>query len=387
MNAESFAGVREPALAALLNALVDRIEARPFPERSRDLVFPLNPHNWPEFFAIDHPRERTFVWQALETVVGQPGFELRLDQRKSRLDLDIWERRPKIIVSPDGEAFLREATKRYPSATSRWMEQWRQAVLTRFGEGELGTRLLSRPISIIQRSADEVLERFAALAALSDSGLMLHEVASRQFWGLSKILSGQQEAIALLLGQPICPFPDKPVQLLVSALTDDADAPILFVENAATFESLASGRLDAARDFILVFASGYKASARRLRSPGGSSVYFAPRVLTSNVELPGKFLVWLYSASTDRAIHFWGDLDFAGMDILKELRVVFPEAQAWKPGYDALLDRLYLGESHAPDEAKKSGQNDPGETGCRYADGVLLPALREYVRFVDQESL
>ena len=64
---------------------------------------------------------------------------------------------------------------------------------------------------------------------------------------------------------------------------------------------------------------------------GQQLVYFAPRVLTSNVELPGKFLVWLYSASTDRAIHFWGDLDFAGMDILKELRVVFPEAQAWGP--------------------------------------------------------
>lgn len=387
MNAESFVGVGEPALAALLNALVDRIEARPFAERSRDLVFPLNPGNWPEFFAIDHPRERAFVWQSLETVVGQQGFELRLDQRKSRLDLDIWERQPKIIVSPDGEAFLREATKRYPSITSRWLEQWRQAVSTRFGEGELGARLLSRPISIIQRSPDEVLERFVAVAALSDSGLMLHEVASRQFWGLSKILNGQQEAIALLLGQPFCPFPDKPVQLLVAALTDDADAPILFVENAATFESLASGRLDAARDFILVFASGYKASARRLRCPGGSSVYFSPRVLTSNAELPRTFLVWLYSASTDRPIHFWGDLDFAGMDILKELRVVFPEAQAWKPGYDALLDRLYLGESHAPDEAKKSGQTDPGQTGCRYADGVLLPALREYGRFVDQESL
>ena len=75
------------------------------------------------------------------------------------------------------------------------------------------------------------------------------------------------------------------------------------------------------------------------------------------------------------------------MDILKELRVMFPQAQAWQPGYEALLGRLEAGESHAPDEAKKSGQNDPGRTGCQYSDEVLLPALRKYARFVDQESL
>lgn len=48
---------------------------------------------------------------------------------------------------------------------------------------------------------------------------------------------------------------------------------------------------------------------------------------------------------------------------------------------------LETAQSHAPDEAKKSGQTDPGQTGCRYADAVLLPALRQHERFVDQESL
>ncbi|MGE5622520.1 MAG: hypothetical protein ACM3WS_05135 [Bacillota bacterium] len=53
------------------------------------------------------------------------------------------------------------------------------------------------------------------------------------------------------------------------------------------------------------------------------------------------------------------------MDILKKLRVIFPGAQAWHPGYQALLDLLVAGEPHVPGEAKKSGQNDPGQTGCR----------------------
>lgn len=386
MNSDPSGEIREPALVALLNALIDRIEAKPFAERSRDIIFPLNPGSWPGFFAIDHPGERAFVWQRLGAIIKKPGFSLKLDQRRSRSDLDVWERQPKIVVAPQGEEFLREATGRWPKDKS-WIKQWEQAVLSRFGEGKLSAKLLSRPLAIIQRAPDEVLERFAAIADLCGSNLMLHEVASRQFWGLSKILNGQQEAVALLLGQDSCPFPDKPVQLVVQALTDDADAPILFIENATTFESLASGRMEEARGFILVYASGYKASARRIRTEGGSSVYFALRVFSDNVALPQRFLEWLYSTDVVRAVYFWGDLDFAGMDILRELRVVFPETQAWKPGYDKLLDRLIVGESHAPEEAKKSGQTDPVHTSCHYADDVLLPALRKYGHFVDQESL
>lgn len=386
MSGEAFDGVREPALAALLNALVDRIDTKPFAERSRDLLFPLSHESWPEFFAIDHPGERAIVWQWVETLASRPGLALKLDERKSRRDLDIWERQPRLVVTPEAEGLLREVTGRPPKDLS-WAIGWRNAVERRFGESELTVRLLSRPIHISQRPPEEILDRFAGIATLADSNLMLHEVASRQFWGLSKILNGQQETVALLLGMALCPFPDKPVQILVSSLTDDADAPILFIENAATFESMASGRMEMARGFILVYASGYRAAARRLRTPGGSSVYFAPRVFDKSAALPGGFLIWLYSASQDRPIHFWGDLDFAGMDILKELRALFPEAKAWKPGYEALLDLLVAGESHAPDEAKKSGQNDPGQTGCCYADEVLLPALRKHRRFVDQESL
>lgn len=389
MNAEAPNAdlVRNPALLALLNALVDRIDAIPFAERSRDIVFPLNDRSWPAFFGIDHPQERTFVWQLLERLMREPGFTLRLDERRIARDLDIWDRTPKIIVTKESELLLREITGRQPSVKAVWLSHWRRAVEARFGEGALVSRLMARPIAVFQRTPEEVLERFADIAHHSDSDLMLHEVASRQFWGLSKVLVGQQEAIALLLNQAECPFPDKPVQLVVQSLTDDLGAPVLFIENAATFESVASGRLSEAKGFILVYASGYKASARRIRKAGGSSIYFAPSTFEGNPALPRAFLDWFYSTDMTKPVHFWGDLDFAGLGILKELRVVFPQAQAWKPGYDQLLEHLDAGESHAPDEAKKSGQSDPTKTGCCYADEVLLPALRHYGRFVDQESL
>lgn len=113
MSGEAFAEVREPALAALLNALVDRIEAKPFAERSRDLQFPLKPESWPGFLSSTTPGERTVVQQWLEVLTKQPGFELKLDRRKSRLDLDIWERRPRIVVTREAEGFLRKAKGRH----------------------------------------------------------------------------------------------------------------------------------------------------------------------------------------------------------------------------------------------------------------------------------
>jgi hypothetical protein len=387
MSANDIPRHRPVALTALLNALVDRIDAKPFAERRRDIGFSLSAGTWPEFFAITHHGERMFVWHALEALKSQPGFSLLLDQRRGQRDLDIWERSPKLVIAAQAEVFLRNETGRQPSTLVTWIGQWRQAVPARFSNAALCKRLLSNPIVILSRSPEQVLERFAGIPALAGENLMLHEVASRQFWGLSKILNGQQEAIALLLGTDISVFPDKPVQLLVAARTADPAAPILFVENAATFEAMAAGRLSAAEGFFLIYASGYKASARRLRSPVGSSVYFAPSVFEQNAVLRLSVLAWLHGTDVTRPVHFWGDLDFSGMDILKELRVVFPGAQAWRAGYEPLLARLLADESHAPDEARKSGQTDPGLTGCSYADEVLLPALRMRGRFVDQESL
>lgn len=376
-----------PALLALLHAVMNRIESKPFAERTRDIHLALDARSWPVFFEIAYPGERLYVWRALEALLVQPGVTLRLDQRRGYLDLDLWERSPTLVVSASAEPWLREMTQRMPSASDAWVAAWRVAVAERYGVSAVAARLMARPVLILERSPDEVLSRLDSIATLVGADLMLHEVASRQFWGLSKTLNGHAETLTLLLNLEACPFPERPVQLLVATRTAQPDAPILFVENAATFEALAAGRLLAADDHVLVFASGYKASARRLRQPGGCSVYFAPDVVRDGLALVDAFLAWLCSDDASRPVYFWGDLDFAGLDILRSLRGNIVQAQAWQPGYDALLDHLQAGESHGPEEAGKERQVDPGMTGCAYADEILLPALRQFGRFVDQESL
>jgi len=93
---------------------------------------------------------------------------------------------------------------------------------------------------------------------------------------------------------------------------------------------------------------------------------------------------WLFDG-VHWPVYFWGDLDFSGMDILAKLKKVFPTIEPWYNGYVPMLNALQAGDGHSPEEAKKEKQTDPVTTGCEYADLVLLPALRKYNRFLDQE--
>jgi hypothetical protein len=78
---------------------------------------------------------------------------------------------------------------------------------------------------------------------------------------------------------------------------------------------------------------------------------------------------------------------WSGMRILAAMRMSFPGLQGWESGYEALRATLMAGAGHSPEAAEKQGQRLVEETGCPYADSVLLPALRETGRFVDQEQV
>jgi hypothetical protein len=147
---------------------------------------------------------------------------------------------------------------------------------------------------------------------------------------------------------------------------------------------LARRRPPSTEHLALIYASGYRCSARRLRTADGASVYFAAATLPS-LDERDRFCAWLTRNGPEIPVAFYGDLDYAGMSILARLRSSFPHAIAWQPGYDVMLASLRSGAGHPPEAARKGGQQDPISTGCPYADEVLLPALRQYGRFVDQE--
>jgi hypothetical protein len=282
----------------------------------------------------------------------------------------------------------------------RRADTWNRRLLAHLSENwEAGDTLqkqdlldyLSRSpfLALAGMPVSDAMHSLATLRALCASGaaMPLREASARVFQGRSKVLDSREELLRLLGATPGQLW-EAPIQLLLDIPPSFDQA--LFVENLVTFERMADGRSPAWARTVLVYAAGFKGSAKRLRSRQGCRIY----VRTSQREglaqdaAVGRGLdaigAWLFGRS-EMPVHFFGDLDFAGMQILASLRDVFTGAQAWMPGYSELAGLLSSGGGHLPDMASKEGQTDPGATGCAYADGVLLPLMRQHGRFVDQE--
>lgn len=229
-----------------------------------------------------------------------------------------------------------------------------------------------------------------AVACRSGQSGYVRQLSAKYFNGHSKVLDSREEMLRLL-GAREGQFLEAPIQVLVSLPSDWArhqpGATVLFIENLVTFESMADSRQPEWAKAALVYASGFKGTAKRLRTPRGSTLYW--RASTSDTDRLA-FKDWLHaldpSAQQSTVVSFYGDLDSAGMQILAQLRQSMPNCCAWRPGYEALLSLLQLSKGHRADSAGKEGQTDPGLTGCAYADAVLLPALRHSGLCVDQEA-
>lgn len=372
------AALGEPLVRRVMTRVIDRLDAQPTAERTHSIRINLDAAIAPEIHAAESLAARAVAWASIDGVVAAEWAIL--DYRRHRKHGSREEREPYLDFrwSDAVEDLIRERLRR-PRKTASYTMQWRallaQANLS-LPEGALA-KLSAAPIEIGGRSVDDVFARFLSIRDLASQPLLLREVASRVFWGLSKILDGRADVVAALLGSDECPFPEQPVVLNVHVIAKPKI--FLFVENHVAFERLKNR--DNLVDAALIFSSGFRGAAARLRKMGGCSVYYSR---ASDPVAMEAFERGLFSTA-DIPTFFWGDLDYSGLAILASLRTIFPSAQAWRPGYDPMLARLTGGDGHSPGESGKERQRAIEATGCTYADEQLIPALRTSERFLDQE--
>lgn len=360
----------EAEIRALLSAALDRFDRQRGVDRQRRIHLMALEH-LPSLARSDAAADQT--WALVQELERRGALAIR---RTARGPYDVDWLAAKIAFSPEAEGTLRTWLGRDWSAPAKSI--WREAIEKHaHAFHDRGAALLSQRIAIENRSALEIVAALAGAAKLT-APMTLRQLSAAVFWGNSKILDERGELIAALL--PHLQIRDRTLVMAVHLPRECRG--VLFIENQDTYTTAASGMPVEARELALVFAAGFRGSAARVRSRSGCLLHYAGR---GWLEFAERFDAWWYDGGAALGpCWFWGDLDFAGMQILKNLRERFEGLDAWPPGYASMLAQLKScgGYGVRIDEAR--GQVDPVMTGCEYADRELLPAIREYGQ-MDQE--
>lgn len=372
--------VQSGPVQQLLNLLVDRMDGAEQRGSGRVQSVGLGERTWPALYKATRESEKEDLWEHVKAMAAWGWLEVKPE---TALRLRSGYATSPRLVAADVVA-VRTAVGRLERLKSA-PERWRLAVNSGLeASTEVRSAVGEYCIEIPERTMAEVVERLNLLPGLAEKPLLLREVSSQLFWGMSKILDKRQSMVAAILGTDECPFPESPVQLQVF-LPQGGYQGILFIENLMSFERAIRSRGQAFGALALVYASGFKGSAQRLRRPDGCSIFYSGRGVISQ-DVRDGFEAWLFGREA-RPAYFWGDLDWSGMRILAAMRSTFADLGAWEPGYRAMLEALCAGHGHPPEAADKAGQRPVASTGCSYADGALLRALSAEGRFVDQETI
>lgn len=360
--------------------LVNRLDAAEQRGSASAQSTALGERTWPALYKATRESEKEALWAHVQELVRW-GWVLVRPECAAR-STSGYAASPRISVV--NVIAVREVVGRVQRKKSA-AECWREAVFAGLkASSETKETVSGYCIDMPDRTMVEIVERLNELPGLADKPLLLREVSSQLFWGMSKVLDNRQGLVAAVLGVTECPFPDSPIQLQVY-LPHERCQGVLFIENLMTFERAARSESTAFEGLALVYASGFKGSAQRLRTLDGCSLFYSSRGGLSQGIRDG-FEMWLFGTSGAPAF-FWGDLDWSGVRILTAMRTNFPNLTAWQPGYQRMLNVLRDGKGHSPEAADKVGQFPIASTGCAFTDGQLLPALREHERFVDQEAI
>ncbi len=359
--------------ARLLQRFLDKLD-----KQQTRLTLKIDAKRAPELFDFQTD-DASHLWYLIESLDHEYHI-LSIKLARTRPHQERYEN-ARLRFNPDKELLVRHWLQR--PALDPYAVIWHgtlDRLQGRFEDG--GAALRQQIVRIEGKGAEHVIRAFAGIDDQLHQPLSLRTLSARCFWGDSKFLDHREALIRAL-------FPRAAEQLLPRPLLLNIYLPrqlnqIVFVENQDSFLTLVALDLP---DTALVYSAGFRGSAGRIRQTG--QVVFSVLNPEQQGAVAEQLKVWWFdqSAQLDVRCGFWGDLDFAGMAILKALRLTFPGMTAWRPGYAPLLQRLLAGAGHPAPLAGKERQLDPEATGCRYADSELLPAMRKHALFIDQEAV
>jgi len=365
--------LKDVSIAKVCHTLLDKLDKQPISERSHNLSVQINAKQFPELFSPSTVDEDVRLEVKIQDLLLLGLFDIKQTKKKAHLPLS--ERDAKLIFNSEFEDKLRVFYNR-DRIQNTWLEALHKVDVL---DKKLLTFLQNNPLKVKHKSDDEVVAKLLEWIPNIKSNSARKESA-RCFWGLSKIFDNQEAYKAYF------ELEDMPISLLVYMQTPIVEE-VLFIENKDTFYEVCDSGHAAFKNSVIIYASGYMASAKRIRQHRGSKMYLELNSKHTEESI-AKFIAWFYKeSSTDIPVYFWGDLDYEGMNILKALKVNFDNVDAWVKGYDMMLEEVKKSLGHTPEMAGKERQVllNANILGCAYADKSVVPILDKEALFIDQE--
>ena len=365
----------EPLIQSILHRFIDQLEQNVKP------LFRINRKTTPELYD-DTDEDPKYLWDLVKTLDNEYHILTVKKPRSPVRGRESFEN-TQLLFNLDKEPQVRQWLNRpaFDPYTLTWNERFAKV----WHLFEDGGAALEQPLRVEGKSAGEVLQGFATLAQEIQTPQTLRNLSAKCFWGDSKFLDAHADIVYALF--PEAKHTVLPRPLMMNIALPEAFDEVIFVENLDSFlmlKQLAYKDQRFARS-AFVYSAGFKGTSATVRKRG--EVVFSALSLPDTRALSAFEQWWLSSDDHHQRCYFWGDMDYAGLSILAALRRSFTTLCCWQPGYSKMLAFHAAGLGHAIRDADKMMQLDPRSTGCPYADEILLPAIRQQQRFLDQEAV
>lgn len=361
----------EPEIKQLLQSFVGRIAKMP------DVIKPLRSSLKPDHFAQNEQGNQS--WALLKRLA--PDFiDIKPATKRNLFDPE-WSGAIVYFKIENKDKLFEWLNFKLDDSLHRWQQALNASDLAACDSVNFDSLNVS-PITFPGKTDSEMIQKLVLIANDNRKELTLREISARHFWGDSKFLDNKSDWLA----NSFMNLSVSARKIQVNYFLPEYYDQVLFVENLDTYHQLIQKRGDFTQTFAIVYASGFRLTASRIRVPGSVSLHQVSQNQCQSQ--PQPFIDWWFGRSADNLpSFFWGDFDFSAMSILKLLRHQFNDMQLWQPGYQAMQQQVEAGNAHLMSLRDKSGQNDPVDTGCDYADSVILPLLRQHQSCFDQEGI
>ncbi len=363
-------------IQAVLNWFITQLDKQGFDTRQRAPVLHIKKSN-PLFKSLYRFDENAdFIWSCIKQLTEKEGI-FKLQLARNHYAQDVVYDRARLIFNPDKEELVRQWLQR-PRIDPE-ISHWNELVRKHQSFFEVPDVLLNTPQKKHGWSAEQIMEGLICIGQNLKKPLSLRQLSCKCFLSDSKFLDSHTNLIAQMFPSLYPNIVTRP--LIINVYLPQAIRSIIFIENQDTFLEYCA---TSPEDQAVIYSYGFKASCKNIRQRN-SVVFSIINSQDSQGTLRQLEQHWYRESSSEPAYYFWGDLDYTGLAILKALRELFPQLTAWQNGYQPMLERLLAGRCHRAKQTRKGGQIIPKQTGCHYTDEILLPALKEYQCFVDQE--